>query len=728
MPTRPDPTSGDRAPRDDSWLQRLTGRWRGAAPAEGAAPLDVLDALPDPVLTVDASGRVLSANRAVQTVLGHDPDALAGEAAEALVAPADRDDWRARLAGQPRSRRPLAVVAGDGAEVPCEVTVAPVDGRPVFAVTLRDVRAAQEAEASLEASESRRRTLHTIVDTIPDPVVAVDRTGRVVLRNGAARRLAGPDSDDRAALPAEALREADDVMRTGVAVHDHEEPGAAGGVQLTTRVPVHDRAGAVVGLVAISRDVTAQRVAEAQLLADKRAAEQAAHANREFLATTSHEVRTLMSGVTGMTTLLLGTDLDDEQREFVDTIRSSGAALLTVINDVLDFSKIEAGMLALESEPFAVGPAVEEALRMVAQQAAAKGLDLAWRVDPGVPETVRGDAARVRQVLLNLLSNAVKFTDAGHVRVRVSLAEAASPDGAGGTAPDGAAALAFTVEDTGVGIAPDRLGAIFERFEQADASTARTHGGTGLGLAICRRLVQMMGGTMSAESVLGEGSAFRFTLAERDPAEADPTGTEPGEARQPHAPTDAEPRDPAPLAEAAGVLSEIDGEPMGDGVATDDVPLPRSAPEPASESEPDGAGPGVVMSMDAMLPTARVLLAEDNPVNQRVTVLTLRRLGYQPDVVPDGAKAVFAVRNRPYDVVLMDVMMPVMDGLEATRQIRADPGRYPAPAIVALTANALDGDRQRCLAAGCDDYVAKPVAPEFLAATIERTVREKGTA
>ena len=406
-----------------------------------------------------------------------------------------------------------------------------------------------------------------------------------------------------------------------------------------------------------------------------------------------------MSGVTGMTTLLQTTSLDDEQREFVDTIRTSGEALLAVINDVLDFSKIEAGMLALEDEPFEVRPAVEEALRMVAQQSAAKGIELAWCVDPDVPETVRGDAARVRQVLLNLLSNAVKFTDDGHVRVRVGRAE---PDADG--AADAPLALAFAVEDTGMGIAADRLGAIFEQFEQADASTARTHGGTGLGLAICRRLVQMMGGEMSATSEPGEGSTFRFTVVERSPTDKAAETAEGGP--------------PSPAGFPVG-----GGGPRGDGAVVEPEP-----PEPAPGDAPGAEGPGVVLSMDAMLPTARVLLAEDNPVNQRVTVLTLRRLGYRPDVVPDGAKAVFAVRNRPYDVVLMDVMMPVMDGLEATRQIRADPGRHPAPAIVALTANALDGDRQRCLDAGCDDYVAKPVAPEFLAATIERAVREKGEA
>ena len=698
MSTRPAPPPGTREPArtETSWLRRTAGRWLGP-PADAPAAPSMLDAVPDPVLVVDAADRIQSANRAVETVLGHDPAALVGaELAETLIPLRDRDAYRARLRGlvgpDAELAARLAVFRGDGTEVPADVTVRPAPGQPLFVVSLRDARAAQDAEAALDAAEGRRRTLHTIVDSIPDSVVAVDRAGRVVLRNQAARDL----GDAAPHLSAQAQRDAERVVQTGEPVLDREEAQAGGGVQRTSSIPVCDRGGTVVGVVAISRDVTAQRAAEAQLLADKRAAEEAARANREFLATTSHEVRTLMSGVTGMTTLLSGTALDSEQREFVDTIRTSSAALLAVINDVLDFSKMEAGMLALDDHPFEVRPAVEEALRMVAQQGAAKGIDLAWCVDPDVPETVRGDAARVRQVLLNLLSNAVKFTDRGHVRVRVSRAEPAAA--ASGPAASGAAALSVAVEDTGIGIAADRLDAIFEQFEQADASTARTHGGTGLGLAICRRLVQMMGGEMSAESVPGEGSTFRFTIAERA----------------------------AGVGRAAAVAEPPAAYAAGDGA----MAAPEIAGGVVAEAPPDGPadddGPGVVMSMDAIIPTARVLLAEDNPVNQRVTVLTLRRLGYRPDVVPDGAKAVFAVRNRPYDVVLMDVMMPVMDGLEATRQIRADPGRHPAPAIVALTANALDGDRKRCLDAGCDDYVAKPVAPEFLAATIERAVREQG--
>ena len=691
-PPRRPPVSGALRGLWAALASRLPGRPPSEDPDD--LPAAALDAVPDPVLIVDAGDRIRAANRAVREVLGYPPDALVGVGfAEAFLPLSARDGHRERLRQWaeapdvqvlPAPER-LAVRCADGSEAAVEATVRLIDpARPLFGVHLRDARAWQ-------AADDRRRTLRTIVDALPHPVVAVDRAFRVILRNRASLDEVG--DGPAPPLSADWRRRADAVMRSGAPDVDREEAVPGAGVRHETQVPVRDRSGAVVGLVAISRDVTAQKEAEERLLADMRAAEAAAEANREFLATTSHEVRTLMSGVTGMTTLLLDTGLDDEQREFVDTIRTSSGALLAVINDVLDFSKMESGMLALEDEPFDVRRVVAESLRLVAQQAAAKGLAASAAVDLSVPDTVWGDAGRVRQVLANLLSNAVKFTEAGSVRVAAQVA----PPG-----DDGRPRVAFAVADTGVGIAPDRLDAVFERFTQADASTARTHGGTGLGLSICRRLVEMMGGSLSAESEVGAGSVFRFTVA------AGPAPEAPGEpvwisrpATPTHAPAPQAPADPPPTA------------------------APPSAPAPPTAARDGGPGRQAVLSTDAILPSARVLIAEDNPVNQKVAALTLRRLGYQPDIVDDGAKAVAAVRARPYDLVLMDVMMPNMTGLEATRAIREDPGPHPPPAIVALTANALDGDRQRCLDAGCDDYLSKPAAPALLAATIERAIRER---
>jgi len=371
--------------------------------------------------------------------------------------------------------------------------------------------------------------------------------------------------------------------------------------------------------------------------------------------------------------------------------------------------------LEIEDRPFRVRGLVAEALRMVSQQAAAKGLALDAAVDADVPDAVHGDPLRVKQVLVNLLSNAVKFTEAGSVRVAVARAEGDGP------------ALAVTVTDTGVGIAAGRLAAVFEPFAQADASTARTHGGTGLGLAICRRLVDTMGGALAADSSPGGGSVFRFTVPVRVEAEAGPEAAEfslPPDSllvdvplsalRAAVAPPPAEIPAAVPGPEVPPPLLDI---PLGDGAA--------ALPEPPAPPPPERA---VMMTMDGILPSARVLLAEDNPLVQKVTKMTLLRLGYRPDVAPDGVATVAATRARPYDVILMDVMMPKMDGLEATRRIRADPGRHPMPVIIALTANAMKGDRQRCLDAGCDDYLAKPVAPQVLAATIERALRVRDEA
>ncbi|WP_420457425.1 ATP-binding protein [Rubrivirga sp.] len=672
--------------RPETWLERVARRFRPVPAAEAQAeglPAAILDAVSDPFVVLDADDRVRAVNAAAQAMLGHRSDALVGFGfAERVLPPAHRDAYRDRLqswadAGREGDRWTLPVVRADGTESVAELSIRRVAGAggPLFGVCLRD---ATDDEATGRESESQRRTLHAILDALPTPVVALNRSGRVVFMNQASTQGSRAGARAESVLAAQRWSEADAVMQSGVPAFDQEETDRAGDLRLTTRVPVRSRSGAVVGVVVLSRDATAQQAAEARLLDGKRQAEAAARASGELLATTSHEIRTLMSGVTGMTTLLLDTDLDPEQQDFVDTIRTSSDALLAVVNDVLDLSKIEAGMLEIDEQPFSPEGAIEEALAMVAQQGAAKGLALTGQAADDVPETVFGDPMRVRQVLANLLTNAVKFTDEGSVRVHVEAEPGADP---------GALTLAFAVQDTGVGIAPDRLEAVFDEFVQADDSTARTHGGTGLGLAICRRLVGMMGGEMRAESAPGGGSVFRFTVS-------------------------------------VGAAPRTEGRPGPEVPArAPAVPTPATAPAPdADRPQPERAE---VMQTDSILPAARVLLAEDDPVMRKVTGTTLRRLGYRPTVVVDGAKAVLAVRHEPFDLVLMDIMMPVMDGFEAARRIRADPGRHPAPAIVALTANAMKGDRERCLEAGCDDYLSKPVAPQTLAATIERAIRER---
>jgi PAS domain S-box-containing protein len=639
---------------------------------------DLFENANDLVQIVSPEGVILYANRAWRRTLGYSERDVERLTIFDAVTPSSRPQLEAVLrracAGETLDKVDLEFAARSGRRIVLEGNVScrfvagkPESTRGIF----RDVTMRKQTEQRLQETLALQRA---ILDGAHYSIISTSSDGIIRLFNQGAERLLGYSADDVTAI------------RTPVIFHDPAEVQARAG-ELTTELArgidpgfevlvararlgqVDDRewtyirrngsrlpvllsvtalfgvGGEITGFLAIAQDITERKRFEAELGRARDAALESTRLKSEFLANMSHEIRTPMNGVIGMTHLLLNTPLTTEQRDFAETVRNSAESLLGIINDILDFSKIEAGKLEFETLDFDLRETVEGAVKLLAERAAEKRIELRCLVPDDVPPALRGDPGRLRQILTNLVSNAIKFTEHGEVFVQVAtLSE-----------HPGHVTLEFKVRDSGIGIPAEVQARLFRAFTQADGSTTRKYGGTGLGLAICRQLVERFGGAIRVDSEPGRGATFSFTARlEQQPA---------------------------------------------DGAAL------RKAQAPPR------------------LDNRRALVVDDNAINQKVARQQLRRLGYQADAVGNGQEAIRALLQIPYDIVLMDVQMPGMDGYEATRRIRALQGtgqlKQP-PHIIAMAANALQGDREKCLEAGMNEYITKPVQMDELRAALAR--------
>jgi PAS domain S-box-containing protein len=672
-------------------------------------------------------------------------------------------------------------------------------GKPWQYISIRtDITALKEAEASVEEN---RQFLFSITDSMAEGVYALDTEGRLTFMNKEAERLLGWSQNellgknmhdfihstraDGSHMPFDECPVRKSILRSETYYSAEETFTTRNGEQFPVAMIASSLItdGVSTGSVAIFRDIREQKLIHEEL---KKARDQALEASRlksEFLSTMSHEIRTPMNGVIGMTDLLLDTSLDAQQHEFANIIKDSASSLLGIINDILDFSKIEAGKLEIEHIEFTLLPVVEGSLEILASKAREKGLTLMSHVDPAIPVNLIGDPGRLRQICLNLVGNAVKFTPTGEVVIRAT---------ALGTEED--RRLRFEITDTGIGLTPEVAARLFQPFTQADGSVTRKYGGTGLGLSICKRLVELMGGSIGVESKTGQGSTFwleiplveglhpQIAMTARDfsgngvlivaasrtqreilfdylrtwgiHAAGAKDGDEALQLLQkdntfkvaiiasnlPGADIDsllhrmrtinaniklillAESENAREEAAERGINSTL-LQPVRQSSLFDAMMQAldrRQQTLPVNEDRRTQSHP-LVDAGQAMHDGTLILLVEDNTVNQKVAINLLAKLGYAAHIANHGQEALNMLEHQRYSLVLMDCQMPVMDGFEASRAIRTleQAGKRHTP-IVAMTANAMQGDRERCLDAGMDDYLSKPIDPKALAAALAR--------
>ncbi len=773
------------------------------------------ESTPDAIVTVDSVGNISGWNRGATQIFGHTEAEILGRHMSLVIEEFSRvvnPPWSGRTAtGEeaPSGNRVVELTGHrrDGREFPIELSLARWHTSADHFVTaiIRDI-------SSRKRADEQMRLQGAALEATVNSVVITDPLGTIEWVNPAFCRITGYEKTEVIGQNPRVLKSGRQSLEYYAEMWRTVSAGRSWSgefvncrkdgtpyTESVTITPVKDETGKIAHYIAIKQDISALKKslaelesAHAELEAKNRALDAAlvdSHAALDakatFLATMSHEIRTPMNGVIGMASLLRETaPLTAEQQDYIETIRSSGETLLTIINDVLDFSKIESGHLELEKVPIELQRCLEETLENIAPRAREKRLDLALQIDDSVPTAIIGDPVRLRQVLTNLAANAVKFTERGEVVIEVRADPAA----------DGSLRIFFGVRDTGIGIPPDKIDRLFKAFSQVDSSTTRLYGGTGLGLAISQRLVGLMGGVIAVRSVPGVGSTFHFDF----PTAAAPT-PEPEAAPQwtvelkdrrilivddnatnrqifstqlRHAGLVPEEADSGAAALAllrsqrwpSAIITDMlmpnmDGMDFSLAVRALEAAHPEQPPLPiilvssggyqssdprtklarlhAALSKPlrraqlidtvsralaqapqrRSAAPTSLASIAdsrelARQQPCRILLAEDNAVNRKVALALLTRIGYAADVAVDGLAAVDACRQHDYDLVLMDVQMPELDGLEATRRVRLLAGHRPT--IIAMTANAMEGDREKCLAAGMDDYVSKPIKIEDL--------------
>jgi PAS domain S-box-containing protein len=603
------------------------------------------------IALLSSEGLILTVNPAFEQIFGYFKEEFEGMRLEELSHPEELGslhDLKALMDGETNIQLEKRFVTKNGANIWGQLTIHLFNEESTqpsyFICQIINITKQKESEQRLQESVERYTSLKKYNH---DAVISFGLDGRIINTNNMAEKITGYsiESELIGMKLASLIGEANVQHILERALYDNTVEQHINKLVtkeselvevLTSIAPIYVN-NQNIGFYLICKDISEQR----QLSLAKEAAESTNRAKSEFLAMMSHEIRTPMNGVIGMTDILLETELNEEQREYVEIIRKSGGILLNIINDILDLSKIEAGRSELQEDTFDLRNCLKESFEVIAMRAEQKHLELSSTINHDVPDFIFGDSERLKQVILNLLSNAVKFTNEGSISVKVRLVK------------EDSSLLAFTVTDTGIGVDPKRLTDIFEPFEQADSFMMRRHEGTGLGLAISRRIVEMMGGEIYAESDGKSGTSVTFTIRPK-----------------------------------------------------------KSVVNPIKEASVD---------KPHSTRTASILLAEDNSINALVLTKILEKMGHNVTAVTNGIEAVEAARKNSFDLILLDLHMPIMNGIDAMKVLK-DEHEENCPPIVAVTANALMGDREKCLAAGMDEYISKPVKREVIVKMLDQFV------